>query len=303
MQIIKADVTPVELHLNQPVRMAGYPEINHVNTVFVRLQTQEGRDAWGCAVISPDLTDKEIDAVLSACQQGADLAPDLNPINLEHSLARLTYEIDEVPAALCAFDLAFHDLLGVVAGIPLHRILGGYRNKIMTSATVYLGTVVTDAVLESDPALSPRHFIDNYCEKCRACAQSCVARMFIDEEEEYVLLNDELHPRGKRRDVWFCNASCFGLHSLSEDKKWSSWGQHWMGSWVHRGLPDPEKHRVREDVMKKGAAVGDSTVRYWTIRRIAYKLHPDDYLETDKLISLEIISVFIYQLLVFLGKP
>ena len=31
MQITKADVTPVELHLNQPVRMAGYPEINQVN--------------------------------------------------------------------------------------------------------------------------------------------------------------------------------------------------------------------------------------------------------------------------------
>jgi hypothetical protein len=35
--------------------------------------------------------------------------------------------------------------------------------------------------------------------------------------------------------------------------------------------------------MRKGGAVGDSTVRYWLIRRIAYKLHPEDYLETDKL--------------------
>ena len=31
MQITKADVTPIELNLNQPVRMAGYPEINQVN--------------------------------------------------------------------------------------------------------------------------------------------------------------------------------------------------------------------------------------------------------------------------------
>lgn len=175
-----------------------------------------------------------------------------------------------------------HRLGAIAAGIGAQ----GFSGNVMTEeygATVYLGTVVTDAVLASDPALSPRHFIDHYCYKCRACAQSCVARMFIDEEEEYVLLNDELHPRGKRRDIWFCNASCFGLHSLSEDKKWSSWGQHWMSSWAYRGLPDPEKHEIRRDVMRKGGAVGDSTVRYWLIRRIAYKLHPEDYLETDKL--------------------
>ena len=175
-----------------------------------------------------------------------------------------------------------HRLGAMAAGIGAQ----GFSGNVMTEAhgaAVYLGTVVTDAVLESDPALPPRHFIDHYCYKCRACAQSCVANMFIDEEEEYVLLNDELHPRGQRRDVWFCNASCFGLHSLSADKKWSSWGQHWMGSWVRGGLPDPEKHSVRRDVMRKGGAVGDSTVRYQTIRRIAYNLHPEAYLETDKL--------------------
>ena len=141
MQIIKADVTPVELNLSQPVRMAGYPEINQVTAIFVRLRTQEGRDAWGCAVMHPDLTNQNTEDVLLACQKGADLAPDLNPINIEYSLARLTQVINDVPAALCAFDLALHDLLGVVAGIPLYRILGGYRNKIMTSATVFLSSV------------------------------------------------------------------------------------------------------------------------------------------------------------------
>ena len=141
MQIVKAEVTPVELSLTQPVRMAGYPIITQVTAIFVRLQTQEGQDAWGCAVTYPNLSSQEAQDVLSACQKGAVLAPDLNPINIEHSLARLSREIDEVPEAMCAFDLAFHDLLGLAAGMPLHRILGGYRNKIPTSATVFLGTV------------------------------------------------------------------------------------------------------------------------------------------------------------------
>lgn len=48
--------------------------------------------------------------------------------------------------------------------------------------------------------------------------------MFEGEGEEYVLLNREPHPRGKRRGLDLCNASCFGLHALNPDKKWTAWG-------------------------------------------------------------------------------
>ena len=45
------------------------------------------------------------------------------------------------PAAQCAFDLAFHDLLGIAAGMPLYRLLGGYRDRIQTSVTVGVAPV------------------------------------------------------------------------------------------------------------------------------------------------------------------
>jgi len=105
----------------------------------------------------------------------------------------------------------------------------GWSGNVMTKehgAAVYLGTVVTDAALESDPALPPRYFIDNYCSGCKLCAKTCVAGMFEGEGEEYVLLNGELHPRGKRRGLDPCNASCFGLHALNLDKKWTTWGKY-----------------------------------------------------------------------------
>ena len=44
MQITKVEVTPVELKLKHPVRMAQLPEIGHLTAVFVRMETRQGRE-------------------------------------------------------------------------------------------------------------------------------------------------------------------------------------------------------------------------------------------------------------------
>jgi len=136
MQITRAEVTPVELALHHPVRAAHHPQIDRVTAVFVRIETRQGESAWGCAVAHPDLTGEQPDDVVRACQDCADLVPDLHPTNLEYSLAELEPLTQDTPSALCAFDLAFHDLLGLAAGMPLYRMLGGYRSRIQTSVTI-----------------------------------------------------------------------------------------------------------------------------------------------------------------------
>lgn len=141
MQITKADVIPVELKLKHPVRMANIPEINSIVSIFVRLETQKGRNAWGCGVAHPHLTGHNPEDILKACQEAAMMVPDLHPIDIEYSLSHLMPLLSDLPPALCAFDLAFHDLLGLAAGMPLYRLLGGYRTKMQTSATIPLGSV------------------------------------------------------------------------------------------------------------------------------------------------------------------
>jgi len=141
MQIKKATVTPVELKLREPVRMSGISQINHVTAVFVQIETIQGHTAWGCGVAHPELNGQQPDQVVNACQKAADMIPDLHPTNIEYTFSYLAPILEKIPAALCAFDLAFYDLLGLTAGMPLYRLLGGYRNKIQTSATVPLGTL------------------------------------------------------------------------------------------------------------------------------------------------------------------
>jgi L-alanine-DL-glutamate epimerase-like enolase superfamily enzyme len=104
----------------------------------VRVETRKGLVAWGCAAVDRAAMPHTLPQVLRACRACADRARDLNPLNTEYALAELTQVAGEVRTALCAFDMAFHDLLAVAAGLPLYRLLGGYRQRIQTSITVPL---------------------------------------------------------------------------------------------------------------------------------------------------------------------
>jgi epoxyqueuosine reductase QueG len=173
-----------------------------------------------------------------------------------------------------------HRFGAIAAGIGAQ----GWSGNIMTEeygAAVYLGTVVTEAVLASDPALSPRYFVDNYCTKCKLCEKVCASGMFVAEEEEQVLLNGELHPRGKRRNLDLCNFSCFGLHALSRDQKWTTWGRHWIPEWIGDRQDPRQKNKIRAAALRAGSRTGDSAPRYDLIRNAGSILFPQEALESQ----------------------
>jgi L-alanine-DL-glutamate epimerase-like enolase superfamily enzyme len=152
MQITKAEVVPVELNLRQSLRMANFPGISSITALFVRIETRQGITAWGCSVAHPYLTGEDVKAGLEACRQGADMAPSLHPTNIEYSLAQLAPITKESASAACAFDLALYDLLGLAAGMPLYKLLGGYRNRIQTSITVPLASVQQSVEIAQESA-------------------------------------------------------------------------------------------------------------------------------------------------------
>ncbi len=141
MQIAHVTVTPVELDLRLPYRVAGHPPLERVTAVLVRLESRQGQVAWGCTAFDPATATGRLEDLLHACGACADRVRDLNPLNIEYALDELSTVCGETPAALCAFDLALHDLLGLAAGLPLYRLLGGYRARIQTSITIGIATV------------------------------------------------------------------------------------------------------------------------------------------------------------------
>jgi L-alanine-DL-glutamate epimerase-like enolase superfamily enzyme len=141
MQITQVRVIPVELNLRVPFRTAHHAGMDRVSLFFVRVDTREGQTAWGCAAFDPAITGETPEQVSQACRACAERARDLNPLNTEHALYEIASLAVGTPSVQCAFDMAFYDLLGLAAQLPLHRLLGGYRDRIMTSVTVNIGSV------------------------------------------------------------------------------------------------------------------------------------------------------------------
>jgi L-alanine-DL-glutamate epimerase-like enolase superfamily enzyme len=102
--------------------------------------------------VDPATSQQSLEEVAHICRECADRARDLNPLNLELALAELTAVSAESPAARCAFDLAFHDLFGLATGHPLHRLLGGFRDRIQTSITIDVHPVDDTVQLAQDRA-------------------------------------------------------------------------------------------------------------------------------------------------------
>jgi epoxyqueuosine reductase QueG len=144
---------------------------------------------------------------------------------------------------------------------------------------VYLGTVMTDATLRSDPMMDAREIVEERCSHCKLCAKSCPVGMFDGKEEDQYQLNSQRYPRGKRINVDLCVASCFGLHALSRTKKWSTWSDRWIDEWVD-GVPNPRDRRaVRRAFAIKSVSVGDSGRRATLIQKSTLRRCPGDVMD------------------------
>jgi L-alanine-DL-glutamate epimerase-like enolase superfamily enzyme len=136
MQITHVEVLPVELSLRIPYLTLEGHAVKRTAAILVRIETRQGLTAWGATAVDPAFADTPLSDVLRACRACAVRARDLNPLNIEYALSELSKAADGMREALCAFDVAFYDLLGLAAQLPLYRLLGGYRARIQTSITV-----------------------------------------------------------------------------------------------------------------------------------------------------------------------
>ncbi|MBN1197147.1 MAG: dipeptide epimerase [Candidatus Aminicenantes bacterium] len=136
MRISGGEVWLVEMGLTEPYAVA-YGRIDSVVNIFLRLETSEGITGFGCAAPDPQVTGETVDGVRNFCeQQVLPMLRGRDPLRREVILERLARVMKATPGVRAMVDMALFDIMGKKAGLPLYKLLGGFRSRIRTSVTI-----------------------------------------------------------------------------------------------------------------------------------------------------------------------
>jgi L-alanine-DL-glutamate epimerase-like enolase superfamily enzyme len=136
MKITRVECWPVTMPLAEPYTIA-YERVDCATNVLLRIETNRGIVGIGCAAPDQAVTGETPDGVLRNLRDTVEPAiRGADPLRHALLLERLAKALPQAPSARAAVDMALFDILGKVAGLPVYRLLGGYRDRIRTSITI-----------------------------------------------------------------------------------------------------------------------------------------------------------------------
>lgn len=136
MRIVRVETWTAKMRLEEPYEVA-YGGFCEVENVFVRLHTDTKLCGLGCAAPDEYVTGERpegVEEVIRGPVQEALVGRD--PLRLWKLLERIVRRTHRMPSARAAVDMALWDILGKKGNLPLFRLLGGYRTRMKTSATI-----------------------------------------------------------------------------------------------------------------------------------------------------------------------
>jgi L-alanine-DL-glutamate epimerase-like enolase superfamily enzyme len=109
--------------------------------LLVRVRTDQGVVGLGEACPFPPITGETQATNAAAAKAIRDMIMGQDPLAIDDLLRRIGPLVHANPSAVAAFDMALHDILGKVAGLPLFRLLGGTKNVFETDITTSIDTL------------------------------------------------------------------------------------------------------------------------------------------------------------------
>ena len=136
MKITNFEYSPVTMKLKEPYTIA-YESIDTTSNMLCRLITDQNITGIGVAAPDSEVTGESIDSVEEVCRTVIEpYIKGKDPLRIAKIMTELSSLLPKEPSALAMIDMALFDILGKKAGLPVYKILGGFRTRVATSITV-----------------------------------------------------------------------------------------------------------------------------------------------------------------------
>jgi L-Ala-D/L-Glu epimerase / N-acetyl-D-glutamate racemase len=137
--ITGVEVFPFNIALKQVIKIAlGTPVV--ADNVLVRLRTSDGVIGLGESSPYSAVMDETQASDVALSRSLAGIVKGRDPFTLAQIVEAMDQFSPHSPGIKAAFEMALWDICGKLAGQPVYRLLGGYRDTFETDQTVYLET-------------------------------------------------------------------------------------------------------------------------------------------------------------------
>lgn len=136
MKIKDIQVGMLEVPLRKPFKTA-LRTVNSVRDLVVKITTDTGYEGYGEAAPTAVITGDTLGSI--ACAIEDYIKPQLIGLeiyNIEEIMTRIDNAIVKNTSAKAAVDMAIYDLFAQMNNSPLYKLLGGYKNEIITDLTI-----------------------------------------------------------------------------------------------------------------------------------------------------------------------
>lgn len=141
MIIKKIEFFRLDMPLREPYTIA-YETVNHATNIILKIVTDTGIIGWGCAAPDPLITGESPENVIDNIRNViSDMLTGESPFQIARVNMQLKETLPGARSSMAMTDMALYDILAKKAGIPLYKMLGGFRDSIATSITIGIMTI------------------------------------------------------------------------------------------------------------------------------------------------------------------
>ena len=114
--------------------------LDSIESILIEINTDYGRTGYGGASPTAVITGDTVGSIKEGVQIIADRIIGLDIANLEIIMQRINSSLVGNTSAKAAVDMAVYDLYGKLYSTPVYRLLGGFRNTLVTDLTISLNS-------------------------------------------------------------------------------------------------------------------------------------------------------------------